>query len=173
MPPQIHSDQAYPERSRWNEPRGDETKTQPHNGRKPGPVPFSAWRPAAEQANAWQSAPEPSNERGPAPEPQRPPMSRRSILRGVAGVGAVAGAAAVGAGAVVAFDKPSSATETLMPVAKPVVMAPMAPTAMEGPLVVYISDTTSGLLDVYGGTGATQVKNPALVRQLLANLKLA
>jgi hypothetical protein len=60
-----------------------------------------------------------------------------------------------------------------MPASKPVAVAPMAPTAMEGPLVVYIADTTSGLFDVFGGTGQTQVRNPALVRQLLANLKLA
>jgi hypothetical protein len=52
-------------------------------------------------------------------------------------------------------------------------MAPMAPTAMAGPLVVYIADTTSGLFDVFAGTGQTQIRNPALVRQLLANLKLA
>jgi hypothetical protein len=105
-----------------------------------------------------------------APEPPRPPMARRSVLRGAASVGAVVAAAAVGAGGVVAFD-PRSAQ--LNPVSKPKVMAPMAPAATSGPLVVYISDTSSGLFDVYAGTGATQVRNPALVRQILANLKLA
>jgi hypothetical protein len=106
------------------------------------------------------------------PAAVRAPMSRRFVLRGAAGVGAVAAAAAAGAGAVVAFDRPAQAA-TLMPVSKPVKMAPMAPTAMAGPLIVYIADTTTGVLDVFGGTGATQVVNPALVRQLLANLKLA
>ena len=142
MPPQTQPDQAYPERAHWDHSRIDEAQTQP------------------------------LNERGPAPAPPRPPMSRRSILRGAAGVGVVGAAAAAGAGAVVAFDR-QSAPQTLMPVSKPVAMAPMAPTAMAGPLVVYIADTTTGLLDVFGGTGATQIKNPALVRQLLANLKLA
>ena len=103
--------------------------------------------------------------------PPPPPVGRRSILRGIAGVGAVGVAAAAGAGAVIKFDKPAAAT--LKPAAKPVAMAPMAPSAMTGPLVVYIADTTNGLLDVYGGTGATQIRNPALINQLLANLKLA
>jgi hypothetical protein len=98
-------------------------------------------------------------------------MSRRSILRSAAGVGVVGVAAAVGAGAVVEFDKPQAAT--MKPVSKPVVMAPMASSAMQGPLVVYIADTTKGLLNVYGGTGATQIHNPALVNQILANLKMA
>jgi hypothetical protein len=143
MPPQIPPDQFYPEQAHSNEARIGNAQTLP------------------------------VNRQGPAPEPPRPPMSRRSVLRGVAGVGAVGAAAAAGAGAVVAFDRQSGGQPTLMPVSKPVVMAPMAPTAMAGPLVVYIADTTSGLLDVFGGTGATQVRNPALVRQLLANLKLA
>jgi len=101
------------------------------------------------------------------------PMSRRSVLRGVAAVGAVGAAAAAGAGAVVAFDRQSAGQPTLKPVSKPVAMAPMAPTAMAGPLVVYIADTTSGQFDVFGGTGQTRVDNPALVSQLLANLRLA
>jgi hypothetical protein len=52
-------------------------------------------------------------------------------------------------------------------------MPPQTPSDQAGPLVVYIADTTNGLLDVFGGTGATQIRNPALVNQLLANLKLA
>jgi hypothetical protein len=143
MPPQIPPDQYFAEQARSNEARVGNAQTLP------------------------------VNRQDPAPEPPPSPMSRRSILRGVAGVGAVGAAAAVGAGAVVAFDKSASAQTTLKPAAKPVVMAPMAPTAMGGPLIVYISDTTNGLLDVFGGTGATQVRNPALVRQLLANLPLA
>ncbi len=50
-------------------------------------------------------------------------------------------------------------------------MAPMPPTAMEGPLVVYVSDTTTGLLDVFAGTGQLRLKNPALVSQLLRALQ--
>ena len=143
MPRQIPPDQSYPEQARSYEARIGEAQTQPRN---------------------WQ---------GSAPEPPRPPMSRRSVLRGVAGVGAVGAAAVAGAGAVVAFDRHSGQQTTLMPVSKPVAMAPMAPSAMAGPLVVYVADTTTGFFDVFGGTGATQVNNPALVKQLLANLKLA
>jgi hypothetical protein len=107
-----------------------------------------------------------------APAPANGRTSRRNILRGLAGVGAVGVAAAVGAGAVAEFDRPSEAA-TLKPVSKPVAMAPMAPSAMAGPLVVYIADTTTGVMDVFGGTGATQINNPAMVNQLLANMKLA
>lgn len=143
MPPQTPSDQSYPQQDRSNEARIGEAQTLP------------------------------VNRRGPSPEPPRPPMSRRSVLRGVAGVGAVGAAAALGAGAVVAFDRQSAGQPTLKPASKPVAMAPMAPTAMVGPLVVYIADTTSGRFDVFGGTGQIRVQNPALVRQFLANLKLA
>lgn len=143
MPPQTSADHSHPEQARSNEARVGETQSLP------------------------------LDRRDLAPEPPRPAMSRRSILRGAALVGAVGAAAAVGAGAVVEFDRKSGQPATLKPVSKPVAMAPMAPTAMAGPLVVYIADTTNGLFDVFGGTGATQVHNPALVTQLLANLKLA
>jgi hypothetical protein len=103
-------------------------------------------------------------------DPAAPPLARRSILRTVAGIGVVGAAAAVGAGAAIKIDKPEP---TLKPASKPVAMAPMAPSAMAGPLVVYIADTSKGLLDVFAGTGATQIRNTALVNQLLANLKLA
>jgi hypothetical protein len=96
-------------------------------------------------------------------------VSRRSHLRGAVGVGVVGIAAAAGAGAAVAVTRDSG--QELKPVGKPVVMAPMAPSAMEGPLVVYISDTTTGEVDVFAGTGQTRMRNPALVTQLLNSLK--
>jgi len=37
--------------------------------------------------------------------------------------------------------------------------------------VMYISDAGNGVIDVFGGTGATRIHNPALVTQLLDNLK--
>ena len=97
-------------------------------------------------------------------------MSRRSILRGAAGAGAVGVAAAGGAGAALALTRPS-AQAALTNEAKPAVIAAMPPSAMEGPLVVYVSDTTTGLLDVFAGTGQTRLKNPALVSALLRALK--
>jgi hypothetical protein len=96
-------------------------------------------------------------------------MSRRSILRGAAGAGAVGLAAAAGAGAAVALTQPS-AQAALANEAKPAVMAAM-PTVMEGPLVVYVSDTTTGHLDVFAGTGQVRLKNRALVSQLLRALQ--
>jgi hypothetical protein len=100
----------------------------------------------------------------------QPRVSRRSLLRGGLVGGGIGLALAAGAGAAVGITRNSSQT-SLKPVSKPVVMAPMAPSATEGPLVVYISDTANGVLDVFAGTGATQIHNPALVAQLLNNLK--
>jgi hypothetical protein len=100
----------------------------------------------------------------------QPGVSRRSLLRGGLVGGGIGLAVAAGAGAAVGITRNSSQT-SLKPVSKPVVMAPMAPSATAGPLVVYISDTANGVLDVFGGTGATQIHNPALVAQLLNNLK--
>jgi hypothetical protein len=97
-------------------------------------------------------------------------MSRRSLLRGGLIGGGIGLAVAAGAGAAVGITRNSSQT-SLKPVSKPVVMAPMAPSAMAGPLVVYISDPTTGVLDVFAGTGEIQVHNPDLVAQLLSNLK--
>lgn len=97
-------------------------------------------------------------------------MARRSLLRGAVGVGAL-GLAAAGAGGVVAATRSSAAT-TLMPSAKPVEVAPMAPSAMAGPMVVYLRDATTGEFDVFGGTGQVTVKNPALVSQLMKNVQL-
>ena len=111
---------------------------------------------------------QPTESRAQDPGP-RAPMSRRSILRSAAGVGVVGVAAVAGAGAVLKLDQPS----TLKPVSKPVAMAPMAPGAAAGPIVVYITDPSAGVLDVFAGTGATQIHNPALVKQLMANLKMA
>ena len=109
----------------------------------------------------------------PVTAPQRPsPMSRRSLLRGAAGAGAVGLAAAAGAGAVVAVTRPRTET-VLPPTARPVALAAMPANAMAGPLVVYLADTTNGEMDVFAGTGQIRVRNPALVGQLLRNLQMA
>lgn len=105
----------------------------------------------------------------PAPEAQpKSRVSRRFLLRGAAGVGVAGVAAVVGAGSAMAVTRNQP---QLKPVSKPVWKAPMAPSAMEGPLVVYISDTTTGDVDVFAGTGQMRMRNPALVRELLNNLK--
>jgi hypothetical protein len=99
-------------------------------------------------------------------------MSRRSMLRGAAGAGAVGLAAAAGTGAFDALPRPHASAD-LPPADKPVTIAPLAPAAVAGPLVVYLADTTTGEFDVFGDTGQVRVKNPALVSQLLKNLPLA
>lgn len=174
MPPQTSSDQAYAEQARWNEApqqaRWNETPQQPRWNGAPAQPRWNGARAEEGQTQAYVDQEPPSAPPAPPAAP-RSPMSRRSVLRGVAGVGVVGAAAAAGAGAVVAINRQGD--QTLTPASKPVAMAPMAPSAMEGPLVVYIADTTNGLLDVFGGTGQTRVHNPALVKQLLANIKLA
>jgi len=109
----------------------------------------------------------------PVTAPERPsPMSRRSLLRGAAGAGAVGLAAAAGAGAVVAVTRPRTET-ALPPTAKPVALAAMPASAMAGPLVLYLADTTNGEMDVFAGNGQIRLRNPALVGQLLRNLQMA
>jgi hypothetical protein len=170
MPRQTPSDQGYQDKTGWSDPHSQP----PWNGSSAGADNAQLY---IEQplAAAVPPPPPPAVPTAPLAVPATPPaeaprmpMSRRNILRGVAGVGALGAAAAVGAGAAIKFDKPGE----LKPKSKPVAMAPMAPSAMAGPLVVYIADTTNGVLDVFGGTGETQIRNPALVNQLLANLKL-
>jgi hypothetical protein len=99
-------------------------------------------------------------------------VSRRSLLRGAAGLGVVGVAAAAGVGVATAATRPTS-EPTMAPAAKPVTVAAMPETAMAGPLVVYLRDTTTGEFDVFGGTGQVSIKNPALVSQLLKNVQLA
>jgi hypothetical protein len=142
-----------------------------------GRLPGSAPGPAAEWTNTREFTTQPQLQAQPAqqvqPEAQagsQPGVSRRSLLRGGIVGGGIGLAVAAGAGAAVAVTRDSSQT-SLKPVSKPVVMAPMAPSATEGPLVLYIADTANGVIDVFAGTGATQVRNPALVTQLLNNLK--
>lgn len=91
--------------------------------------------------------------------------TRRNILAGVAGVGI---AAAAGAGAAYAV---TSANAPQAPTTKPVAVAKMAPNAMAGPLVVYLNDTTTGEMDVFGGTGQMKLRDPWLVSQLLKAMK--
>lgn len=99
-------------------------------------------------------------------------VSRRSLLRGAGAVGVAGVAAAGGAGAVVALVRPKP-EPVLLPAAKPVALATMPPNAMAGPLVVYLSDTSTGEMDVFGGTGQIRLRNRALVGQLLRNLQMA
>ena len=160
------------------------TQNQPPEYQSPEQLPTHDYFPPQERLRApvgyaappqGQTQPQPQAQFQPQPQGQgqgqgQPQVSRRTLMRGGLVGGGIGLALAAGAGAAVGITRnPSQAS--LKPVSKPVVMAPMAPSAMEGPLVVYISDTANGVLDVFGGTGATKIHNPALVTQLLDNLK--
>jgi hypothetical protein len=125
-----------------------------------------------EQPHFDQAQAGPDGEQTPVPAAPGFPLSRRSVLRGAAGAGAVGLAAATGAGLGVAATR-QSGEPGLPPASRPAVIAGMPAAALTGPLVVYIADTSSGQFDIFGGTGQIRVRNPALVRQLLANVKLA
>lgn len=162
QPPEYQSSEQLP----------TQDYTVPPQDRLRGPVGFTA-------PPQGQTQPQPLAQAQPQVQPQlqpqaqaqsQPPVSRRSLLRGGLVGGGIGLAVAGGAGAAVGITRSSSQT-SLRPVSKPVAMAPMAPGATKGPLVVYIRDTANGVLDVFGGTGATQIHNPALVTQLLNNLK--
>jgi len=87
----------------------------------------------------------------PATDPGQPRrVSRRSVLRGAAGAGAVGLAAAAGAGAVVAASPGTKA----------------AGPAKAGPLVVYLRDATTGELEVFAGTSKVRFRDPALAARL-------
>jgi hypothetical protein len=94
----------------------------------------------------------------PDPNPdQTAPPSRRSVLRGAAGVGAVGLAAAVGVGAVAA---PASARPA----------AAQRETAT-GPVVVYLRDAASGELDVFAGTSHAIIRDHELVARLTSAVR--
>jgi hypothetical protein len=89
-------------------------------------------------------------------------VSRRSVLRGAAGAGAVGLATAGGAAAVAGFTRQDHQ-------ARQDAVAPAD--AAAGPVMVYLSDTSTGEMDVFAGTGQTRLRNPALVRELLRAIK--
>jgi len=95
----------------------------------------------------------------PATVPGQPPrVSRRSVLRGAVGVGAVGLATAAGAGAVVASASPG--TKGAAPTA-----AATGP-ANAGSLVVYLRDAATGELEVFAGTSKVRFRDPTLAAQL-------
>jgi hypothetical protein len=98
---------------------------------------------------------------------QTPPPSRRSVLRGAAGVGAVGFAAAVGVGAVAV---PALAADNHR-AAAPAKPAAAQPRAAAEPLVVYLRDAASGELDVFAGTSHAVIRDPALVARLTSAVR--
>jgi hypothetical protein len=95
------------------------------------------------------------------------PPSRRSVLRGAAGVGAVGFAAAVGVGAVAA---PALAADNRR-AAAPAKPAAALPADSAGPLVVYLRDAASGELDVFAGTSHAVIRDRELVARLTSAVR--
>ena len=89
---------------------------------------------------------------------QPPRVSRRSVLRGAVGAGAIGLAAAAGAGAVVAAASPGTKADA------PTAMA--AGPANAGSLVAYLRDASTGELEVFAGTSKVRFRDPALAAQL-------
>jgi hypothetical protein len=94
------------------------------------------------------------------------PPSRRSVLRGAAGVGAVGLAAAVGVGAAAG---PALAADNRRAAAAKPDAARSADAA--GPLVVYLRDAASGELDVFAGTSHAVIRDRALVARLTSAVR--
>jgi hypothetical protein len=84
------------------------------------------------------------------------------VLRGAAGAGAVGLAAAGGVTAVAGLTRHDTP-------ARQDAAGPAA--ALGGPVMVYLSDTSTGEMEVFAGTSQTSLRNPALVRELLRAIK--
>ncbi len=90
-------------------------------------------------------------------------LSRRSVLRGAAGVG-VAGLAATAlastAGPALAAARPAARAMAKAP-------APEAPAADTGePIIVHVRDTSSGEIDIFRGTSQVRLRDPDLAARL-------
>jgi hypothetical protein len=99
-----------------------------------------------------QAVPEPDPDHDTQP-PSR--VSRRSLLRGAAGAGAVGLAVAGGA---VAIAGPTAAAGLPQP-------------DHQGAVTVYLRDAATGEMDVFAGTSQVRVRDRALAAQLLRAIK--
>jgi len=100
------------------------------------------------------------------------PLSRRSMLRGAAGAGAVGLAVAAGAGTAFAATRPGALARPAE--AGKAVTADAAAEKTSGePIVVYVRDTAAGDYEVFHGTRQIRGRNPGLVAQLVDGLHTA
>jgi hypothetical protein len=94
-------------------------------------------------------------------EPQ-PGMSRRSVLRGVAG----AGAAGLAAAAVAGTAGPALAAATSASSRRHDTGATTSDAATAESVVVHVRDARSGEMDVFAGTSHTRLRDPGLAARL-------
>jgi hypothetical protein len=101
---------------------------------------------------------------------QTSPPSRRSVLRGAAGVGAAGFVAAVGVGAAAgpALAAGNSRAAAQSDTARP---ATGQPDTAAGPLVVYLRDAASGELDVFAGTSHAVIRDHELAARLTSAVR--
>ena len=95
------------------------------------------------------------------------PPSRRSVLRGAAGVGAVGLAAAVGVGAAAG---PALAADNRR-AAAPARPGTALPADTAGPMVVYLRDAASGELDVFAGSSHAVIRDHELAARLASAVR--
>jgi hypothetical protein len=91
---------------------------------------------------------------------QRPDLSRRSVIRGAAGLAGAGLAAGAIAGAIAA---PAAAA------ARPARPAKQAAddASPAGPVIVHVRDVASGEMDVFAGTSHARVTDPGLAARLV------
>jgi hypothetical protein len=112
---------------------------------------------------------QPGSEMPGSAEPVSPP-SRRSVLRGAAGAGAVGLVAATGAGAVFAATR---STHAASPASGKQAVTTDVTTQQAGsePLVAYLRDASTGEFEVFNGTSQVRFRNPRLATELLNGIQ--
>jgi hypothetical protein len=145
--------------------------SEPHfQGKDIMPPQFHADQAQPDQAQPGYDA-QPGHGTGPGTAAAGSQVSRRSLLRGAAGVGAVGLVAATGTGAAFAATRPAAARPTAA--AKPATLDATTEHAGAEPLVVYLRDLKTGEVEVFNGTSQVRVRSPKLVAQLMADLQTA
>ena len=109
---------------------------------------MSTEHPAGESPGPEQSASRP-----------RPGLSRRSVMRGAAGLAGVGLAAGAITGAITA---PAAAAGPARPAA--------GDAGPAGPVIVHVRDVTSGEMDVFAGTSHARLTDPGLAARLVRGI---
>jgi hypothetical protein len=96
-----------------------------------------------------------------------PSVSRRSMLRGAAGVGAAGfAAAAVASTATPALAAPRPAAPAGKAAPADAGPADAGPAGAAEPVVVHLRDAASGEMDIFAGTSHTRLRDPDLAARL-------
>jgi hypothetical protein len=96
---------------------------------------------------------------------QRVPLSRRSVLRRSAGLGAVGLAVAAGGGLGAAIASAGSGGGSAQPAGGPAVAA--SPAGSDA-IVIYMANPSSGEMQIFSGTGQTRHTNHAMAATVMS-----